>query len=527
MWNQAAEAAAAAAAATWGDGWDDPIGDGGAGGAGAYTYDTKPLNGHGGQPQHSQHGQQGASGSNGHRVTNANGMSNGYGRYEAVYDEPGFNAFVPYYQENVSNLANASYMQHAGQPGLSEYGPSGISGQLPPSAEPQVKWWVHKFDERAQSTGAYKLRSVGSMRPTNLGPTQPKGCRNKAREQRVKFQDQRLIPDVPRPLRPPCDIGLAMALAELEKSSGAGVGEARQVAREGFEAVGAVGAVGEMRQGLGEVRQVVRESFDKAYSAVIVAARAHEELCKKTEQLKNNPDAVEKLKRAKICTRDVLLWRWFGLTAWIYNQAESEFFQSYGREIESQLMNSVAKIRQRLMQDLMLRPCWKKLEKKLIHCAATNSFTPELQGLLDRFRFIFDSLGGSRNPELQEFRVLEDTEKVLQEMAEEDEKQRKVEEEFAAEVWNHAGRKVSESVVGFLGLDDDDDDHLLPSVLPVLTEDEDPKTTGAAASTDLPPAPGAPGPDEDGLDGLDGDLNLFTAWVCQQPQTPARVAEAV
>ena len=32
-------------------------------------------------------------------------------------------------------------------------------------------------------------------------------------------------------------------------------------------------------------------------------------------------------------------------------QAESEFFQSYGREIESQLMNSVAKIRQRLMQD--------------------------------------------------------------------------------------------------------------------------------------------------------------------------------
>ena len=211
MWNQAAEAAAAAAAATWGDGWDDPMGDG----AAYMPYNTKPLNGHG-------HGHQGASGSNGAgvmRVTNENGMSNGYGRYEAVYDEPGFNAFVPYYQENVSNLANASYMQHAGQPGL-EYG--GSSGQLPPSAEPQVKWWVHKFDERAQSTGAYKLRSVGSMRPTNLGPTQPKGCRNKAREQRVKFQDQRLIPDVPRPLRPPCDIGLAMALAELEKSSAAG-----------------------------------------------------------------------------------------------------------------------------------------------------------------------------------------------------------------------------------------------------------------------------------------------------------------
>ena len=29
--------------------------------------------------------------------------------------------------------------------------------------------------------------------------------------------------------------------------------------------------------------------------------------------------------------------------------------------------------------------------------------------------------------------------------------QGKVEEEFAAEVWHHAGRKVTESVVGFLG----------------------------------------------------------------------------
>jgi len=29
-------------------------------------------------------------------VTNeSNGMGNGYGRYETLYDEPGFNAFVP------------------------------------------------------------------------------------------------------------------------------------------------------------------------------------------------------------------------------------------------------------------------------------------------------------------------------------------------------------------------------------------------------------------------------------------------
>eukprot|EP00435_Cladocopium_sp_Y103_P057622 s713_g19.t3 len=107
--------------------WDEPMED---------------PNGHGG------HGS-GASGSNGaYGVTNGNGMSNGYGRYEAMYEEPGFNAFLPYYQENVSNLANATYMQHVGQPGLSEYGGlSGISRQLPPSAEQQVKWWVHKFDE--------------------------------------------------------------------------------------------------------------------------------------------------------------------------------------------------------------------------------------------------------------------------------------------------------------------------------------------------------------------------------------------
>ena len=46
-----------------------------------------------------------------------------------------------------------------------------------------------------------------------------------------------------------------------------------------------------------------------------------EEMCRKTEQLKNNPDALEKLKRAKICTRHwdlhfgkgrVVFWNVFG-----------------------------------------------------------------------------------------------------------------------------------------------------------------------------------------------------------------------
>jgi len=436
MWNQAAEAAAAAAAAAWEDGWDED------------ACHSTGLDGQMPAQVYAEPMGNGCSGCNGCTGCGCGGC-NGYGAQ--MYEDLGFNGYVPqhaYYQENMA-MANMNYGMPQGD-------------VQPPSADPQVQWWVQKFDERAQSTGAYKLRSVGSMRPTNLGPTQPKGCRNKAREQRVKFQDQRLIPDVPRPLRPPSDMGLAMDLAELEKSKAV--------------------------PGLGEVRQVIRESFDKAYEAVIVAARAHEEMCRKTEQLKNNPDAVEKLKRAKICTRDVLLWRWFGLTAWIYNQAESEFFQAYGREIESQLMNSVAKIRQRLMQDLMLRPCWKKLEKKLVNCASSNNWTPEFQGLLNRFRFIFDSLGGPRNPELQEFRVLEDEQKMMQEMAELDEKERQVEEEFAAEVWNHAGRKVTESVVGFLGLDDDEDDPFPAGLLPMLDEElQNNHDDTAGSSTELPP----------------------------------------
>eukprot|EP00438_Fugacium_kawagutii_P029654 Skav215860 [mRNA] locus=scaffold1507:123344:124558:+ [translate_table: standard] len=90
-----------------------------------------------------------------------------------------------------------------GSPGYldSSYEPSYQStGSIAESAqemvsEPQVQWWMKKINEHNVSKSAYKLRSVGSMRPTNLGPTQPKGCRNKAREQRAKFQDQRLIPD--------------------------------------------------------------------------------------------------------------------------------------------------------------------------------------------------------------------------------------------------------------------------------------------------------------------------------------------
>ena len=88
-------------------------------------------------------------------------------------------------------------------------------------------------------------------------------------------------------------------------------------------------------------------------------------------------------------------------------------------------------------------------------CAATDSWTPELEGLLNRFRFMFESLGGPGNPVIQEWRLSEEEEKM--EMQENEAKEQEEEQEFEAEVWNNAGRKVSESVVGLLGLDDFDE----------------------------------------------------------------------
>ena len=238
-------------------------------------------------------------------------ISTGYaGRYEAqMFEDPGVNAFVQDYDRSWAGM-----------------------GPELPGDEPHIQWWMHKFDERAASTGAKRMRCVGSLMPTNLAPMQPKAARSKAREQRVKRQEASGIPVVTQPLRPPCDVGLAITLAKLQESD---------------------------VPGIADVQQVVHASFINAYESVVTAAEAYEELCKKTEKLKNNAAAVERVKRAKVVGRDVLLWRWWGLTAWIYNQAESEFFQSYGQEIESQLMNSVAKIRQRLMQNLMQRPAFK------------------------------------------------------------------------------------------------------------------------------------------------------------------------
>ena len=350
--------------------------------------------------------------------------------------------------------------------------------------EPQIQWWVDKIDAGGAIERGCKSRSVGSMCPTNLGKAQTLRVSDRKDTTqrgpgRAKFASQSLLPDVPRPLRHPSEIGAAIPLCKLEKTQG--------------------------WQG-NEIRAILRESFHKAYEAVNKAAKAHEDLCQRTEKLKGIPGTLDAVKRAKICTRDVLLWRWFGLTAWIYNQAESEFFQSYGREIESQLMNSVVKIRQRLMQDLMRKPCWSKLEKKLVSCAATDSFTPELQGLLNRFRFMFESLGGPGNPVLQEWRLSEEEKKL--EMEEHEAKEREAEQEFEAEVWNNAGRKVSESVVGLLGLDDFDDfDDFDPSVDPDCQKDT------------IHPIDASPEGDIAGrgfVDGLSSIQDIF--WELQHPK---------
>eukprot|EP00434_Breviolum_minutum_P037177 symbB.v1.2.032955.t1/scaffold3759.1/size89661/1 len=90
----------------------------------------------------------GCSGCNGCNGCGCGGC-NGYGAQ--MYEDLGFNGYVPqhaYYQENMA-MANMNYGMPQGD-------------VQPPSADPQVQWWVQKFDERAQSTGAYKLRSLVS-----------------------------------------------------------------------------------------------------------------------------------------------------------------------------------------------------------------------------------------------------------------------------------------------------------------------------------------------------------------------------
>lgn len=305
------------------------------------------------------------------------------------------------------------------------YGPLPMPEQVTES-DAQVQWWMKKIEEHDTCQSSYRLRSVGSMYPSNLHPTQPKGCRNKRGDQRKKFQDNQRFPEVGKQLRHPPDMELAFRLLDLETSMD-GHGPS-----------------------FSEVRGLLRVSFQRAFDSVSTAAQAYEDLSKKTQKLlKNNPDAAEQVKKAKMRTRDAVLWRWFGLTGWIYNQAESEFFHLHGKELESQLMNGVARIRQFLMQKLMRRPCWQKLERILIQCAAEDSWTPELQGLMDRFHYTLEHLGG--NAVVQEFQMSEDEEKEL--LKTEEAMERAADEAFADEVWANACQ-VTESMIVHLGLDD-------------------------------------------------------------------------
>ena len=104
MWSQAATAA------TWGDGWDDPMAWLGMWDAG----DTKPY------------------------LMSLVSMP-------SCYSCP----FTRENDENVSSLANATKKWPTCLPGLSEFGGRSGSGQLLPSAEPQVKWWTNLMNVRS------------------------------------------------------------------------------------------------------------------------------------------------------------------------------------------------------------------------------------------------------------------------------------------------------------------------------------------------------------------------------------------
>ncbi len=308
-------------------------------------------------------------------------------------------------------------------------------GQFPDTtSQPQVQWWMKQMDD-LNMTNKSHYRKVGTLRPTNLAPTEStKGDK----DQRLRASVANLFPKVFRPPRPPTDLCIAIALSELEEH---GI------------------TTGVLLQ---EVREVLNGSFKAAQKSVESAAKAYEELCAQTDHLKQSccsPVDWQKLKLIKIHVRDVLLWRWFGLTTWIYNHVGAEFFQSDSRKVESQLMNSVAKIRQSLMQHLMRRPCWKKMEQMLINCMHDDVWTGEWKDLLGRIKFTYALLSGFGEPVLQHHCLTEEEKKQLfaEEAVDAELEELEYEQQFEELVWDHAAKQVSNSVIDFLGLDDDDD----------------------------------------------------------------------
>ena len=307
-------------------------------------------------------------------------------------------------------------------------------------SQPQVQWWMKQMDE-LNMTNKSHFRKVGTLRPTNLAHAEPTKNTKGDKDQRLRASVANLFPQVFRPPRPPTDLCIAIALSELEEHR--------------------IATATATVDWLQEVREVLNGSFKAAQKSVESAAKAYEELCAQTDHLKQrNCSHVDwqKLKLVKIHVRDVLLWRWFGLTTWIYNHVGAEFFQSYGQEVESQLMNSVAKIRQSLMQHLMRRPCWKKMEHMLINCMHNDAWTGEWSDLLDRIKFTYALLSGFGKPVLQHHCLTEEEKKQMfaEEAVDAELEEFEYEQQFEELVWDHAAKQVSNSVIDFLGLDDDD-----------------------------------------------------------------------
>lgn len=301
--------------------------------------------------------------------------------------------------------------------------------------EPQMLWWHVKMKLQENLPGTYG--GLGKMVPTHLLPPHPKKTRNRSDEQGDKRRESKEFPTVPLQHRFPSEMALGLVLRMMRSSE----------------------CLYSQQLELGEIQNCVRASFNHALVAVILAAKGHDELCKKTAKFEHlqrtDQDAWRKVKDARLRTRDLVLWRWFGLTTWLYNHAEEEVFPEYGNKIESQLMNGVAKIRQRLLQDMMLGACWQRLENKFVECSATGSWTPDLHSLWSRISHLYQglcNLEGESDSTLKQYCFNQsEIEQVLsQKNPPHDEKA------FEEKVWDHAGRKITNSVIEWLELDTDD-----------------------------------------------------------------------
>lgn len=299
---------------------------------------------------------------------------------------------------------------------------------------PQVQWWLNRAKQwnGTGTCGGKRVAATRTLTPSNL--TRSRYTAKKCHLQvAVKYREDKKFPVVTVPLRPPADMVIAFALSEVAEST--------------------------------EVAELLAKSFCQALEAVTAAAKAFEELSKKTKWLLQecqDEQVKEKVKQAKIRARDVVLWRWFALTGWMYNEAEADVFQTYGKEIQSQLVNGVAKIRQNILQNMMRRPAWAILERKLVDCTLSDAWPRELSGIMSRLYYTVSLL--TRNVGRDE---VVSKELLLKKMAMTSEEAagalqnhedmaliEKHEKDFEDQVWHHAASELSRSLV--LGLLDDE-----------------------------------------------------------------------